>query len=61
MSFDIAIPTPKGVLFAMYIRCNTKIVGATTDKCQMMMIQQAHDRLAHSGEENTQKTAAELG
>jgi hypothetical protein len=59
--FDIVIPTPKGVLFAMYIRRNTEVAGATTDKRQTMTIQQAHDRLAHSGEENTRITAAELG
>jgi hypothetical protein len=60
MSFDIAISTPKGVLFAMYIWQDTEVAGATTDKRQTMTIQQDHDRLAHSGEENTRKTANEL-
>jgi hypothetical protein len=50
------------MLSAMYIRCNTEITGANTDTSgPTMTINQAHDRLAHSGEENTQRTAKELG
>jgi hypothetical protein len=61
LSFDIAIPTPKGVLFAMYIRHNVETAGATADTAPIMSIQQAHDRLAHPGEENIRKTAVALG
>jgi hypothetical protein len=31
LSFDITIPTSKGILFAMCIRRDTEIVGATAD------------------------------
>jgi hypothetical protein len=51
LSFDITIPTPKGMLFAMYICQYTKISGATADAGFIISIQQAHDRLAHPGEE----------
>jgi hypothetical protein len=61
LSFDIVIPTSKGVLFAMYTHCDTEIAGATADEGPVMTIQQAHDRLAHPGEEMTRKTAKELG
>jgi hypothetical protein len=61
IKFDIAIPTPKGMLFAMYIHQDTEIAGATADAGLIILIQQAHDHLAHTGEELTQKMAKELG
>jgi hypothetical protein len=58
--FDIAIPTPKGVLYAIYIRRNLEIAGATTDAITKVSMQQAHDRLAHPGEDMTREIAKEL-
>jgi hypothetical protein len=39
LSLDIAIPTQKRVLFAMYIRCDMEIAGATADAGLIMSIQ----------------------
>jgi hypothetical protein len=61
LRFDIAIPTPKGILFAMYIRRNTEIAGAATDNAPSIPIQQAHNRLGHPGEDMTRMMAKELG
>jgi hypothetical protein len=62
LSFDIAIPTPKGMLFAMYIHRDLEIAGANTDvPVPAVSIQTAHDRLAHPGEDNVRKTAKALG
>jgi hypothetical protein len=62
LSFDIAIPTPKGMFFAMYIRRNMEIAGANTDNPKpSVSIQTAHDRLGHPGEDMTRKVANELG
>jgi hypothetical protein len=55
LSFDNVIPTPKGVLFAMYIQRDMEIAGATADAGPIMSTQQVHDHLAHPGEENARK------
>jgi hypothetical protein len=61
VKFDMKVPTNKGLLFAMYFRREAEIVAAATDKPQQMSIKEAHNKLAHSSEDSTRKTAAELG
>jgi hypothetical protein len=51
--FDIEIPTPKGVIYAMYIERGNEIAGTTTDKNTKMTIKQAHEKLGHSAEDTT--------
>ena len=43
MHFGIAIPTPKGVIYAMYLKQDGEIAGAGTDSKIKLMIQQAHE------------------
>jgi hypothetical protein len=60
--FDITIPTPKGMLFAMYIkRTNGKEMAQATMDAKSIPIQLAHDRLGHPHEDMTRKMAKELG
>jgi len=59
--FDIAIRTPKGVLYAIYLKRTSEIAGAATDKKIRVTIAQAHGRLGHCGEDVTRKTAKLLG
>ncbi len=61
--FDICIPTPKGMIFAMYIKRDEEIAGTTTDtKSKLKMtVKQAHERLGHCGEDVARKTAKHLG
>jgi hypothetical protein len=63
LRFDVAIPTPKGFLFAMYICHNTgELMGATADNAPSIPIQEAHDRLGYPGEDMSRMMAAkELG
>jgi hypothetical protein len=60
VTFDLMIPTPKGMMFAMYFACETEIAGATIDNDPTMTIEQAHVRLGHSSEGATRKTAKAL-
>jgi hypothetical protein len=60
VTFDLMIPTPKGMMFAMYFARETKIAGATIDNDPTMTIEQAHVRLGHSSEDATRKTAKAL-
>jgi hypothetical protein len=59
--FDIAIPTPKGMLFAMYIKIE---IGKEMDQAMVdeksIPIQLAHDRLGHPDDDMTRKMAKEL-
>jgi hypothetical protein len=61
VTFNLVIPTPKGIMFAMYF---AKIAGATIDKAPTkvptMMIDQAHVRLGHMSEDATRKTVKAL-
>jgi hypothetical protein len=62
LSFDIAIPTPKGMLFVMYIHRETEIAGATTNvTVPAISIQTDYDCLGHPGEDIVYKMAKELG
>ena len=45
----------------MYIERGNEISGMTTDKNTKMTIKQAHEKLGHSGEDTTRKTAKQLG
>jgi hypothetical protein len=49
------------MLVAMYIWQDTKIAGANMDTGPIVSIQQAHNHLAHPGEEMTRKMANKLG
>jgi hypothetical protein len=60
VTFDLMIPTPKGMTFAMYFARETEISGATIDKDPTITIEQAHVRLGHSSEDVTRKTANAL-
>jgi hypothetical protein len=60
--FDIVIPTPKGMLFAMYIKREIgKEMAQTMVDENSIPIQLAHDRLGHSHKDMTRKMAKELG
>ena len=54
--FDIAIPTPKGMLFAMYIKreIGKEMAQAMVDE-KSIPIQLAHDRQGHPHEDMTRK------
>jgi hypothetical protein len=60
VTFDLMIPTPKGMMFAMYFTSDAGIAGATIDKSPTMTIEQARVRLGHSSKEGTQETANAL-
>jgi hypothetical protein len=59
--FDIAIPTPKGVIYALYLERGSEIAGATADGKIKMTVKQAHDKLGHCSEDTTRKMAKALG
>jgi hypothetical protein len=60
--FDIAIPTPNGMLFAMYIKreIEKEMAQAMVDE-KIIPIQLAHDPLGHPHKDMTRKMAKELG
>jgi hypothetical protein len=60
-TFNMKIPTNKGLLFAMYFKRESEITATATDKPKRMSIAEAHNKLGHSNEDATCKTAAELG
>jgi hypothetical protein len=59
--FDVVIPTPKGVLFASYLKQRDDIGGAVQDTSVKMSLVQAHDKLGHMSEDTTRKAAKQLG
>jgi hypothetical protein len=59
--FDLMIPTPKGMLFAIYFSREQEIAGAGADTTAKMSVQMAHERLGHCGEDLTRKTAKLMG
>jgi hypothetical protein len=59
IKFDIEISMPKGVLYAMYLEREHEVGSVAKDV--KMTIKQAHDKLGHSSEDNTRKTAKQLG
>jgi GAG-pre-integrase domain len=58
--FDIEIPTPRGVIYAMYLQCGHEVATAAKDNAKMT-IKQAHDKLGHCNEEVMRKIAKQLG
>ncbi len=63
VTFDLKIPTPTGMIYAMYFSRDTEIAGTIQDKTikpMTMTIQQAHERLGHGSEVATRRTAAVL-
>jgi hypothetical protein len=68
ITFDIIIPTPEGMVSAMYFNRNEEIAnvnvngtGPTVVAPVTMNIEQAHAKFGHSTEEDARKTAKELG
>jgi hypothetical protein len=58
--FDIEIPTPRGVIYAMYLQCGHEVVGAASHKMRTT-IKQAHDKFGHCNEDAMRKIAKQLG
>jgi hypothetical protein len=68
ITFDIIIPTPEGMVFAVYFNRNEEIAnvnvngtGPTIVAPVTMNIEQAHAKFGHSNEKNARKPAKELG
>jgi hypothetical protein len=70
--FDLMVPTPKGVVYCMYLNRHCEIANPTTDAdetaapivattAKTLSIKQAHGKSAHSNEDDTRKMAKELG
>jgi hypothetical protein len=66
--FNIIIPTPEGMVFAVYfnrheelVNVNVNAAGPTEAAPVTMNIDQAHAKFGHTNEEDTRKTAKELG
>jgi hypothetical protein len=61
IAFDIIIPTPKGALYIMFIKCTgavmNKMANLSIDK---MSIQSAHKKLGHCSKDMTRKAAKAL-
>lgn len=60
--FDIRVQTPRGVLFALYLKRDVtdKYCSAVTDAGIVMLVAEAHAKLGHVGIECTRKTAKAL-
>ena len=64
VTFDIVIPTKRGMLFAMYFRRNVEVAGAAAEsegKALTMSVAEAHDKLGHANEDATRAAAKALG
>ena len=64
ISFDIQIPTPKGMLYAMYVKRheNREVGNALRDGgIVKMTFNEAHDKLGHMSNILTKATARQLG
>jgi hypothetical protein len=67
--FNIVIDTPKGAIFAMYLKRNTELASVATDVINevheqapiSMTIKQACERFGHANKEATCKAASHLG
>ena len=57
VTFDIVINTPKGMIYATYLRRGSEVSGAVTDVRTKMSLKQAHERLGHIGKDDVRKTA----
>jgi len=62
ITFDIKIPTPKGLLYAMYMkRLVSEVAGAGADCGAKLSIREIHDKLGHVNEDMARKTANAIG
>jgi hypothetical protein len=61
VTFDLAIHTRKGVIFAMHFRRNSEAAAAMTDTAKRMGIIKARDKSGHGDEGSTRKAADALG
>jgi hypothetical protein len=67
--FDLMVPTPKGVVYCMYMNRHSEMATPSTDDdgnvapivapatAARMSIKQAHAKFAHSNEDDTRKMA----
>ena len=52
VTFDLMIPTPTGMIYAMYFSRDTEAADTIEDKKPITLpIQQAHERLGHESED----------
>jgi hypothetical protein len=62
VTFDMVIPTNKGLLFTLYFKRGTEIAGAIPNlKPQQMSVDEVHNKFDHSHENSTHKITAEIG
>jgi hypothetical protein len=63
VTFDIKIPTPKGTLYAMYFKRESKpeIAAVRIQEAVKVNYQEMHDKLEHCNEDMTRKAAKLLG
>ena len=63
ISFDIPIHTPKGVIFAAYIRREVGVAGVTMggNSKEDIPYKEVHDIFGHIGEEAVRRSARYLG
>jgi hypothetical protein len=63
VTFDIKIPTPKGTLYAMYFKRESKpeIAAVGIQGAIKVNYQEMHDKLGHCNEDMTRKAAKLLG
>jgi hypothetical protein len=62
LTLDIEVRTPKGVLYAIYMKRTMEIAGTASDmKKTRMTIAQAHGKLGHCNEDATRKAAKQMG
>jgi hypothetical protein len=70
--FNLMVPTPKGVVYCMYLNRHSEMATPSTDTDEnatpivaaatatTMSIKQAHAKFAHSNEDDTRKMAKEM-
>ena len=59
--FDLLVPTPKGMIFTVYIDRGNELANTATEGSQELTLSQAHERFGHCGEDSTRKIAKVLG
>jgi hypothetical protein len=61
ITFDIIIPTPKGMVFAVYFNRNKEITTGPTEVAPVTVsIEQAHTTFGYTNEEDTRKPRKSL-
>jgi hypothetical protein len=66
VTFDIKVPTSRGVLYAMYMKRKGEVASVATEgqnpkKPTRITIEEAHVQLGHASEDITRNTAKHLG